>query len=185
MSAKQHIFVIDDDKSIRWVLEKALRQANMDVTSFDNAKGALESIKRTMPDAVITDIRMPGISGLELLENLRSQFPALPVIIITAHSDLDSAVSSYQGGAFEYLPKPFDVDEVVDLVHRAMDQRRRQQTKAPEKESAVPEIIGEAPPGEIACTTAVSTFVCEVERPVHASVPPPKSEAQRKSKPPY
>ena len=118
------IWVIDDDRSIRWVLERALKQAQMDVRSFDNADDALRALERGQPDAVITDIRMPGTSGLQLLAEIAARSPQLPVIIMTAHSDLDSAVSAYQGGAFEYLPKPFDVDEAVELARRAVAHRR-------------------------------------------------------------
>ncbi len=148
MSSPEHVWVIDDDRSIRWVLEKALRQADMQVTSFENAEGVIEAMSNGEPDAVITDVRMPGMSGLELLEKLHANHPDLPVIIITAHSDLDSAVSAYQGGAFEYLPKPFDVDEAVELVRRAISHRR--ETASPEEGEIpgpppTPEIIGEAP----------------------------------------
>jgi len=145
MSSHNHIFVVDDDRSIRWVLEKALRQADMEVTAFDSAAGVMEALDRHPPDAIITDVRMPGMDGLVLLDNIRSHHRDIPVIIMTAHSDLDSAVSAYQGGAFEYMPKPFDVDEAVDLVQRAIDQHRRQAVQPPEAESKPTEIIGEAP----------------------------------------
>ena len=145
MSSHNHIFVIDDDRSIRWVLEKALRQADMDVTSFENASGVLEELDRDPPDAIITDIRMPGMNGLDLLNNIHTRYPDMPVIIMTAHSDLDSAVSSYQGGAFEYMPKPFDVDEAVDLARRAIDQHRRRTEQTHEADTQPTEIIGEAP----------------------------------------
>lgn len=146
MSKRNHVWVIDDDRSIRWVLERALKQADMDVTSFDSAAGVIRNVAQDQPDAVITDIRMPGMDGLELLSELRGRYPDLPVIIMTAHSDLDSAVSAYEGGAFEYLPKPFDVDEAVELVRRAIDHRRRQQAgEATEAGTEMPEIIGEAP----------------------------------------
>ncbi len=146
MDMPAKIWVIDDDRSIRWVLERALKQANMDVRSFENADDAIHALERNQPDAVITDIRMPGTSGLELLAKIAERSPQLPVIIMTAHSDLDSAVSAYQGGAFEYLPKPFDVDEAVELARRAVAHRRDQQ-QGPESEQTrvVPEIIGAAP----------------------------------------
>ena len=144
MSRKEHIWVIDDDHAIRWVLEKALQRDSMTVTTFDSAVGVVDALRRGAPDAVIADIRMPGMSGLELLSRLRERAPELPVIIMTAHSDLDSAVSAYQGGAFEYLPKPFDVDEAVALVRRAC-QAHRQHTEAPLPVAPLPEIIGEAP----------------------------------------
>ena len=146
MTKGDKIWVIDDDRSIRWVLEKALKQADMEVSSFSGATGVLDALERGRPDALITDIRMPGIDGLELLGDIRSRYPELPVIIMTAHSDLDSAVAAYQGGAFEYLPKPFDVDEAVALVQRAVDHRRRQEGSGAQAEiTQTPEIIGEAP----------------------------------------
>ncbi|HRY19547.1 MAG TPA: nitrogen regulation protein NR(I) [Candidatus Competibacteraceae bacterium] len=144
MSRKEHIWVIDDDHAIRWVLEKALQREDMMVNTFENATGVMEALRQGKPDAVIADIRMPGISGLELLSSLRERLPDLPVIIMTAHSDLDSAVSAYQGGAFEYLPKPFDVDEAVALVRRAC-LTHRQQNSLNEPTQPLPEIIGEAP----------------------------------------
>jgi two-component system nitrogen regulation response regulator GlnG len=117
------LWIVDDDQSIRWVLEKALDKAGMAVRSFVDAASILKALEQSEPDALITDIRMPGMNGLELLEHLRVLHPSLPVIVITAHSDLDSAVSAYQGGAFEYLPKPFDIDDVVSLAQRACENR--------------------------------------------------------------
>lgn len=122
------LWIVDDDQSIRWVLEKALDKAGMAVRSFADANSALKALEQAEPDALITDIRMPGMDGLELLERLRTLHPTLPVIVITAHSDLDSAVSAYQGGAFEYLPKPFDIDDVVSLARRACENRQDQNT---------------------------------------------------------
>jgi len=113
------VWLVDDDASIRWVLERALRNDGMAPRAFEAAEGALDALRRDTPDVLITDIRMPGASGLELLRRIRDARPALPVIVMTAHSDLGSAVSSYEGGAFEYLPKPFDIDEAVALVRRA------------------------------------------------------------------
>ncbi len=118
------VWVVDDDRSIRWVLEKALKGAEMEVQTFENADGVLQQLKVASPDVIISDIRMPGMDGLELLENIHATNPELPVIIITAHSDLGSAVNAYQGGAFEYLPKPFDVDEAVELTRRAIEVSR-------------------------------------------------------------
>jgi two-component system nitrogen regulation response regulator GlnG len=140
-----NIWVIDDDRSIRWVLEKALAKADMEVSVFENANGILDKIQKHRPDAIITDVRMPGMDGLELLSHLNRDYPDLPVIIITAHSDLDSAVSAYEGGAFEYLPKPFDVDEAVELVKRALQQSREKQVNGHDKSESESEIIGEAP----------------------------------------
>ena len=146
MSDKTQIWVIDDDRSIRWVLEKALQRSEMDVICFDNATDVPKRLEHQQPDAIVTDIRMPGMDGLSLLDHIHARHPELPVIIMTAHSDLDSAVSAYQGGAFEYMPKPFDVDEAVDLVRRAIDHRRQQRSaRVKEYIETAPEIIGEAP----------------------------------------
>src|SRR5262252_4009171 len=113
------IWLVDDDASIRWVLERALRNGGMTPRAFEAAEPALDALRRESPDVLITDIRMPGQSGLDLLKKIRDARPALPVIVMTAHSDLGNAVSAYEGGAFEYLPKPFDIDQAVDLVRRA------------------------------------------------------------------
>ncbi len=146
MSRSETVWIVDDDRSIRWVLEKALQQEGMTTQSFDSADGVLARLSRQQPDAIISDIRMPGASGLDLLARIRELYPRLPVIIMTAHSDLDSAVASYQGGAFEYLPKPFDVDEAVSLVKRANQHAQEQQSlAAPVEQPRTPEIIGEAP----------------------------------------
>ncbi len=145
MPSQDIVWVIDDDPSIRWVLEKAFQQAGMAVRCFVSADEVLDLLPRQQPDVLITDIRMPGKSGLELLEAINSDAPGLPVIIMTAHSDLDSAVSAYQGGAFEYLPKPFDVDEAVNLSRRAISHRRRRKSAAVAPATPAPEIIGEAP----------------------------------------
>ena len=139
------VFVIDDDRSIRWVLERALEKAGIAVKSFEGAPGVIEAIDRNPPDAILSDIRMPGIDGLELLARIHSRHPDIPVIIMTAHSDLESAVSSYQCGAFEYLPKPFDVDEAVELVRRACQHARERGGALPDAAGKGPEIIGEAP----------------------------------------
>jgi two-component system, NtrC family, nitrogen regulation response regulator GlnG len=146
MSRAENVWIVDDDRSIRWVLDKALQQEGMEPVCFDSADSALARLQRQHPDVLISDIRMPGTSGLELLATIREQYPRLPVIIMTAHSDLESAVASYQGGAFEYLPKPFDVDEAVALVRRALAHSREQDGQGPETTQArTPEIIGEAP----------------------------------------
>lgn len=145
MTELRHIWIIDDDDSIRFVLQKALEKAGMRVTSFDNANTVLDQLQNGEPDAVITDIRMPGMDGLELLSRLSELYPTLPVIIMTAHTDLDSAVSAYKGGAFDYLPKPFDIDDAVDLAQRASDKYREQLMEQTETVSHTPEIIGEAP----------------------------------------
>lgn len=146
MSERDHVWVIDDDRSIRWVLEKALHQANMAVTSFESARGLTDKLRGGRPDVIVTDIRMPGTDGLQLLEYIHDHYPDLPVIVMTGHADLGSAVSAYQGGAFEYMPKPFDVDEAVELVRRAVKQHKVKGVKALDTElPATPDIIGEAP----------------------------------------
>ena len=141
------IWVVDDDSSIRWVLEKALKTAGYECLSFADGEMMLQQLDYEQPDVVISDIRMPGMDGLSLLEKVQSHFPEMPVIIMTAHSDLDSAVNAYQRGAFEYLPKPFDIDEAVALTERAVTVSREQKgNKANNKPSSpAPEIIGEAP----------------------------------------
>ena len=138
-------WLVDDDESIRWVLERALTGAAIAVRTFPGGAELLDAIEEDVPDVLLTDIRMPGISGLDLLDRVRAIQPDLPIIIMTAHSDLDSAVSAYRGGAFEYLPKPFDLDEAVELVNRAARLAREDE---PESEAAKPQasiIIGEAP----------------------------------------
>lgn len=144
----EHIWIIDDDKSIRWVLEKALRQVSRNISVFETADAALAHFTtQTAPDVIISDIRMPGLDGLELLERVHQACPHIPVIIMTAHSDLDSAVQSYQGGAFEYLPKPFDLDEALALVRRALThaQQQAQSSAQPPSVSQTDGMIGEAP----------------------------------------
>ncbi len=142
--SKDTVWVVDDDRSIRWVLEKAFKQADMEVKSYEQADSVLKALNSTQPDAIISDIRMPGMDGLELLSRIHSRFPDLPVIIITAHTDLDAAVSAYQGGAFEYLPKPFDVDEAVELTRRAVKHHRELGADKQAELSEDMEIIGEA-----------------------------------------
>jgi two-component system nitrogen regulation response regulator GlnG len=141
---KDNVWIIDDDRSIRWVLQRALESAGINVRVFDSANEIGELLERNRPDAIVTDIRMPGMSGLDLMKMLHDEAPEIPVIVMTAHTDLDSAVASYRGGAFEYLPKPFDVDEAVGLVRRAIEHRRRQKVSAPIGNDRTPEIIGSA-----------------------------------------
>lgn len=138
------VWIIDDDRSIRWVLEKALTQAGISIRSFENGDSARRALEPEQPAALISDIRMPGTDGLAFLRTVSRDYPELPVIIMTAHSDLDSAVASYQGGAFEYLPKPFDVDVVVDVVRRALAQSRAVPV-VPTIDLQPTEMIGEAP----------------------------------------
>jgi len=144
MSKPLDVWLVDDDASIRWVLERALSQGGMQPRSFEQADGALAALAREQPDVLITDIRMPGTGGLKLLERVRRDHPRLPVIVMTAHSDLDSAVAAYQGGAFEYLPKPFDIDEAVALVRRAATQGGLGRG-AEISQAAIPGILGHAP----------------------------------------
>jgi len=139
-----HVWLVDDDASIRWVLERALKQSGMLAKAFEHADAALEALRTEAPDVLITDIRMPGNSGLELLQEIHESRPGLPVIVMTAHSDLDSAVSAYRGGAFEYLPKPFDIDHALDLVRRAAHQGTSA-TDSDIEPQAIPEILGQAP----------------------------------------
>ncbi|MDB5969271.1 MAG: ntrC [Hydrocarboniphaga sp.] len=137
------VWVVDDDESIRWVLERSLAREGMQVTVFPGAAELLDALSDDTPDVLVSDIRMPGVNGLELMERVRAAKPLLPVIIMTAHSDLESAVAAYKGGAFEYLPKPFDVDGVAALVRRAAS--KRPVLEQPEEASAPTAIIGEAP----------------------------------------
>ena len=143
MPPTNSVWVIDDDRSIRWVLEKAFEKAGMAVKSFPSADGVMEALGLEQPDVIVSDIRMPGMDGLLLLERITAAYPNLPVIIMTAHSDLDSAVAAFHGGAFEYLPKPFDVNEAVDQVSRACRKSRSRLVQVEELQSS-PEIIGEA-----------------------------------------
>ena len=138
------VWVVDDDQSVRWVLEKALKQADMQTRSFERAEHLLDALGDDAPDVLITDVRMPGMSGIALLDRLQALRPDLPVIVITAHSDLENAVAAYKGGAFEYLPKPFDIDEAVELVHKAA---RLNGSDAGEEapDSAMASMIGQAP----------------------------------------
>jgi two-component system nitrogen regulation response regulator GlnG len=146
MHKSAKVWVADDDSSIRWVLERALTQAGIANESFADADELLRQIEISQPDVIISDIRMPGTNGLELLTRISESYPGIPVIITTAHSDLDSAVASYQKGAFEYLPKPFDLDEMIAVTERALAHAREKRGNAPPPEELPQtEIIGEAP----------------------------------------
>ncbi len=144
-----NVWIVDDDQSVRWVLEKALKQAGMETQSFGRAEHLLAAIDAhssdTPPDVLITDVRMPGMSGLALLERLRKSRPELPIIVITAHSDLENAVAAYKGGAFEYLPKPFDIDEAVELVHKAARSSGLDDDSATQPAGRIASMIGQAP----------------------------------------
>jgi len=138
------IWIVDDDQSIRFVLEKALAREEFAVRSFTNPRDVLAALDDDEPQVLVSDIRMPGGSGIELLSKVRESHPSLPVIIMTAYSDLDSAVSAFQGGAFEYLPKPFDVPKAVELIRRAVDESLREEVRD-EKAAQMPEMLGQAP----------------------------------------
>lgn len=142
------IWIVDDDQSIRFVLEKALSRENLPTRSFSNARDVLQALEAGSgeegPQVLVSDIRMPGGSGLDLLTKVKDRYPGLPVIIMTAFSDLDSAVSAFQGGAFEYLPKPFDLPKAVELIRRAVDESLREEV-AEERMTATPEMLGQAP----------------------------------------
>ncbi|MDP3287473.1 MAG: sigma 54-interacting transcriptional regulator, partial [Methyloversatilis sp.] len=138
------VWIVDDDRSIRWVLEKALARESIPYSAFSTAQEALDALDAGgQPQVLVSDIRMPGESGLSLLEKVKARHPSLPVIIMTAYSDLDSAVAAFQGGAFEYLPKPFDVDHAIELVRRAIEESMHQ-ASAPAEADMAPEILGKA-----------------------------------------
>ncbi|MES2888756.1 MAG: nitrogen regulation protein NR(I) [Pseudomonadota bacterium] len=138
------IWIVDDDQSIRFVLEKALAREELAVRSFTNTRDVLSALELETPQVLVSDIRMPGGSGIDLLTQIKQSHPALPVIIMTAYSDLDSAVSAFQGGAFEYLPKPFDVPKAVELIRRALAEGLREEVRE-ERIGQMPEILGQAP----------------------------------------
>ena len=138
------IWIVDDDESIRWVLEKALARENIATRSFSNVRDAVAALQSEQPQVLVSDIRMPGESGLELLQIVKQRHPGLPVIVMTAFSDLDSAVSAFQGGAFEYLAKPFDLDKAVELIRRALEESLRE-AGSEQAVSENPEILGSAP----------------------------------------
>ncbi|WP_343659896.1 nitrogen regulation protein NR(I) [Ralstonia sp.] len=138
------IWIVDDDQSIRWVLEKALARESLLSRSFTNVRDALSALDEETPQVLISDVRMPGGSGLDLLQAIKAKHPGLPVIIMTAYSDLDSAVAAFQGGAFEYLAKPFDVDRAVELIRRALEESLREE-EIDDRLSDAPEILGQAP----------------------------------------
>src|SRR5712671_7325707 len=137
------VWIVDDDRSIRWVIEKALSREGIAFNSFSSAQEALDALAGSAPEVLVSDVRMPGLSGLELLTAVKQRHPAVPVIVMTAYSDLDSAVAAFQGGAYEYLPKPFDIDQAVELIRRALDESRRE-SEAAEAPGETPEILGQA-----------------------------------------
>ena len=138
------VWIVDDDRSIRWVFEKALTREGIAFKAFASAQEAIDELEIASPQVLVSDIRMPGPSGLDLLQLVKKRHPALPVIIMTAYSDLESAVAAFQGGAFEYLPKPFDVDQAVELIRRALEESMREE-QAAESVTSAPDMLGQAP----------------------------------------
>src|SRR5512145_1025500 len=138
------IWIVDDDQSIRFVLEKALTREQFEVRSFSSGRDVLAALDDDEPQVLVSDIRMPGGSGIDLLAKVKARLPGLPVIIMTAFSDLDSAVSAFQGGAFEYLPKPFDLTKAVELIRRAVEESLREDVRDT-VDKAMPEMLGQAP----------------------------------------
>jgi len=139
------VWIVDDDQSIRWVLEKALSKQQIPCRVFEDAQEVLQALETDTPQVLVSDIRMPGESGLALLDKVKHRCPQVPVIVMTAYSDLDSAVSAFQGGAFEYLPKPFDVDAAVALIRRAVQESAPSEAVAEEALALLPELLGQAP----------------------------------------
>ena len=138
----RHIWIVDDDESIRWVLERGLSEKGMDVKTFDSASKVIKKLETENPQLILTDIKMPGKSGIDLLDEVKELRPEIPIIIMTAHSDLESAVESYEHGAWEYLPKPFDIEEAVSMVQRATSVEGKEKEEISDSEA---EIVGEAP----------------------------------------
>jgi two-component system, NtrC family, nitrogen regulation response regulator GlnG len=145
VSSAKRVWVVDDDSSIRWVLDRALRKADIQVRAFESADDALEALRADSPHALITDVRMPGIDGMDLLGLIRRNYPRLPVIIMTAYSDLNSTVAAYREGAFDYLPKPFDIDAAVALAERACAAHQEDAADRLPDRPQPAEIVGEAP----------------------------------------
>ena len=120
------VWVLDDDKSIRWVFEKALSKVNLPCQCFSNTNEAINQFNHEMPSVILSDIRMPNESGIDFLTKVKEKFPQIPIIIMTAYSDLDTAVSAFQKGAFEYIAKPFDIDKVIEVIHQALEQTTKE-----------------------------------------------------------
>ncbi|MBT6232053.1 MAG: response regulator, partial [Nitrosomonadales bacterium] len=137
------VWVLDDDKSIRWVFEKALTKANITFECFSNTNEAINKFNHEKPQAIISDIRMPGESGIDFLTKVKNKFPEIPIIIMTAYSDLDTAVTAFQKGAFEYIAKPFDISKVVNIIQQALEANNNKNLKG-EELGDLPEIIGQA-----------------------------------------
>ncbi|MDC0182713.1 nitrogen regulation protein NR(I) [Nitrosomonadales bacterium] len=138
------IWVLDDDQSIRWVFEKTLSKANLPCQCFSNTNEAINQFNHEAPSVIVSDIRMPGESGIEFLTKVKEKFPHIPIIIMTAYSDLDTAVSAFQKGAFEYIAKPFDIDKVLEIINQALEQTKNIEKKQSEQDNKLPEIIGQA-----------------------------------------
>jgi len=138
------VWILDDDKSIRWVFEKALSKANIQHKTFANTNEAINQFNKEKPAVIVSDIRMPGESGIEFLTKVKNKFPDIPIIIMTAYSDLDTAVSAFQKGAFEYIAKPFDIDKVIEIINQAIQFSLKNSSKKAEAEENLPEIIGQA-----------------------------------------
>jgi two-component system nitrogen regulation response regulator GlnG len=138
------VWIIDDDRSIRWVFEKALQREALPHRIFDNAQDALDQLQKETPSAIVTDIRMPGMDGIAFMAAIKEHQPSLPVIVMTAYSDFDSAMSAYQGGAFEYLPKPFDIGQALELIHRALEENQHEMNANPMDISGQ-SLLGQAP----------------------------------------
>ena len=138
-----NVWILDDDKSIRWVFEKALGKENIPFKTFANTNEAINQFNHETPSVIVSDIRMPGESGLIFLNKVKTKFPDIPIIIMTAYSDLDTAVSAFKEGAFEYISKPFDVDKVIEVIRQAMTESKEKK-RPPEKAEVFPEIIGQA-----------------------------------------
>ena len=138
------VWVLDDDKSIRWVFEKALSKANLPCRCFSNTNEAINQFNHETPSVIVSDIRMPGESGIDFLTKVKEKFPLIPIIIMTAYSDLDTAVSAFQKGAFEYIAKPFDIDKVLEVINQALEQTTKNDTNSNKENTNQPEIIGQA-----------------------------------------
>lgn len=139
----KHICVLDDDKSIRWVLDKALKKENYNVSCFENVESFLEDFQKISPDIIISDVRMPGINGIDMLEKIKREYPSIPIIIMTAFSDLETTVSSLQKGAYEYITKPFDIDNVISIVNSACNNISKSSLNSPlDNTNEIPKIIG-------------------------------------------
>ena len=189
------IWIVDDDQSIRFVLEKALLREHLPTRSFSNSRDVLAALsldgEEDGPQVLVSDIRMPGGSGLELLEKVKAKHPGLPVIIMTAYSDLDSAVSAFQGGAFEYLPKPFDLPKAVELIRRAVEESQREEVAeerveclrsiGPRTSPPTPSSARRSPrgAGRRCCGPRGATALPAVARSRHAITPAPSTPTPR------